>query len=313
MTALIREGNARITLKFVLERDINDAAQDVREKVAQAHQGAAARGRAADHHEGRSRRGPGRQLRAVRAAAASRADGDRRQADPPRHRDGGRRRRGHHLRRPGARDPGHPRRREAQRARAHRRSRARRDRLRERRGARRLHPAGGRRADAAHARPARVDRASSRTSWSPRPRAARRSGCATSRRVEDTTAEARTAAFFDGAAHAGHGRAPPVGPEHRPGRRGGARQAGLPAPRAAARGEGHRHARRLPVHPRLDRVARGAPAARQPARQPRDHGVHPELPGRVRRVARDPGVDHRQLRAHPRRRLHAEQHDAARR
>ena len=36
MTALVREGNARIILKFVLERDINDAAQDVREKVAQA-------------------------------------------------------------------------------------------------------------------------------------------------------------------------------------------------------------------------------------------------------------------------------------
>src|SRR4051812_4862548 len=36
MNAVIREGNARITIKFVLERDINDAAQDVREKVAQA-------------------------------------------------------------------------------------------------------------------------------------------------------------------------------------------------------------------------------------------------------------------------------------
>jgi hydrophobic/amphiphilic exporter-1 (mainly G- bacteria), HAE1 family len=36
MQAVIREGNGRITLKFVLERDINDAAQDVREKVAQA-------------------------------------------------------------------------------------------------------------------------------------------------------------------------------------------------------------------------------------------------------------------------------------
>jgi hydrophobe/amphiphile efflux-1 (HAE1) family protein len=33
---LIREGNVRLTIKFVLERDINDAAQDVREKVAQA-------------------------------------------------------------------------------------------------------------------------------------------------------------------------------------------------------------------------------------------------------------------------------------
>ena len=36
MQSLIREGSGRITLRFVLERDINDAAQDVREKVAQA-------------------------------------------------------------------------------------------------------------------------------------------------------------------------------------------------------------------------------------------------------------------------------------
>src|SRR5947207_4803494 len=36
MQSLISEGNGRITLRFVLERDINDAAQDVREKVAQA-------------------------------------------------------------------------------------------------------------------------------------------------------------------------------------------------------------------------------------------------------------------------------------
>src|SRR6188768_1710875 len=36
MNTTIREGNARIILKFVLERDISDAAQDVREKVAQA-------------------------------------------------------------------------------------------------------------------------------------------------------------------------------------------------------------------------------------------------------------------------------------
>ncbi|MEZ5318394.1 MAG: efflux RND transporter permease subunit [Vicinamibacterales bacterium] len=36
MNTVIREGNARITLKFVLERDIDDAAQDVREKIAQA-------------------------------------------------------------------------------------------------------------------------------------------------------------------------------------------------------------------------------------------------------------------------------------
>jgi hydrophobe/amphiphile efflux-1 (HAE1) family protein len=36
MQASIREGSARVTIKFVLERDIDDAAQDVREKVAQA-------------------------------------------------------------------------------------------------------------------------------------------------------------------------------------------------------------------------------------------------------------------------------------
>ena len=32
----IREGSVRLSIQFVLERDINDAAQDVREKVAQA-------------------------------------------------------------------------------------------------------------------------------------------------------------------------------------------------------------------------------------------------------------------------------------
>jgi len=36
MQTTIREGNVRFTIRFVLERDINDAAQDVREKVAQA-------------------------------------------------------------------------------------------------------------------------------------------------------------------------------------------------------------------------------------------------------------------------------------
>ncbi|HTM26419.1 MAG TPA: efflux RND transporter permease subunit [Vicinamibacterales bacterium] len=36
MTTRITEGSARISLRFVLEREINDAAQDVREKVAQA-------------------------------------------------------------------------------------------------------------------------------------------------------------------------------------------------------------------------------------------------------------------------------------
>jgi len=36
MTSTIREGNAQITIKFVLERELGEAAQDVREKVARA-------------------------------------------------------------------------------------------------------------------------------------------------------------------------------------------------------------------------------------------------------------------------------------
>ena len=51
--ARIAEGRAQITVRFVLERDLNDAANDVREKVAERDQEHAAGAAAAGHHEGR--------------------------------------------------------------------------------------------------------------------------------------------------------------------------------------------------------------------------------------------------------------------
>ena len=93
--ARISEGRAQITVRFVLERDINDAANDVREKVA-----------------GAIRSVPPELLPPVITKVdpdadpvmslivssdvdePAGADRDRRQADRARHRDGQRRRRG---------------------------------------------------------------------------------------------------------------------------------------------------------------------------------------------------------------------------
>ncbi len=71
--------------------------------------------------------------------------------------------------------------------------------------------------------------------------------------------------------------------------------------------------RRFPVHLRVDRVARGAPALGQPARLARRHVLHPEHPRRDHLVAGDSGVDRRDVHADARHGLHAQQHDAARR
>ena len=49
-------GSANITVRFVLERDLDDAANNVREKVAGRDAERAARSAAAHHPEGRSRR-----------------------------------------------------------------------------------------------------------------------------------------------------------------------------------------------------------------------------------------------------------------
>ena len=48
------EGMAEITCTFVLERDIEGAAQDIREKVAAAHQPLAPRDASPSHHQTRS-------------------------------------------------------------------------------------------------------------------------------------------------------------------------------------------------------------------------------------------------------------------
>ena len=57
--ARISEGNARIIVRFVLERDLNDATNDVREKVAGAIRIRTADDASAGHHEDRSRRRSG--------------------------------------------------------------------------------------------------------------------------------------------------------------------------------------------------------------------------------------------------------------
>ena len=90
--------------------------------------------------------------------------------------------------------------------------------------------------------------------------------------------EARTAAFLDGQ------RAVVMDVRRQSGQntiqviedvKAGARRA---PPRAAAGSEDGLYARRLAVHLRVDRLARGAPDPRQPARQPGHHAVHPEHP-----------------------------------
>ena len=135
--ARIAEGRGQITVRFVLERDINDASNDVREKVASAIRNMPPAAAAAGHHQGRSGRRSGdvahRVVRRDEPADAHRAD---RQADRARHPDGQRRRRSQPRRRPRPRDPRRRRHREAQLVRAVDDRGARRARRRERRDSR---------------------------------------------------------------------------------------------------------------------------------------------------------------------------------
>ena len=154
--ARIAEGRGQITVRFVLERDLNDASNDVREKVASAIRNMPPDAAAAGHHQGRSGRRSGhvahRLVGRDEPAHADRAD---RQADCPRHPDGQRRRRSQPRRRPCARDPHRRRHREAQLVRPVDDRGARRRRRRERRDSRRHGRAGQGTAAAAHARPRR--------------------------------------------------------------------------------------------------------------------------------------------------------------
>ena len=180
-------GSARITVRFVLERDINEAAQDVREKVAgalgnlppQVHPPVVAKigsGVTTDLHD-----------RGRRAVRPPHALGDLRQEHPPRPRSGQRRRRGDGCGRPGSRDPRHARYREAFRPRVERRPGPRGDRSRERRDPWRTYRSGRRRSDAADAGASRARRGvrQDRRRHSRRhadPRVGRRGGRATRRR-----------------------------------------------------------------------------------------------------------------------------------
>ena len=81
ISARINEGGGTITVRFVLERNLNDAANDVREKVAAGDQVGAARTAAAGDHQGRSRRRSGDVADGVvRRDEPADPDRDRRQA-----------------------------------------------------------------------------------------------------------------------------------------------------------------------------------------------------------------------------------------
>ena len=81
---------------------------------------------------------------------------------------------------------------------------------------------------------------------------------------------------------------------------------------AAVRHAGAADPRSVAVHPPLVRRHQAAPVSRRPARQPRRLPVHSECQGDAHRGARDSHVDHRHVHRHEGVRLHAEQHDDAR-
>ena len=81
---------------------------------------------------------------------------------------------------------------------------------------------------------------------------------------------------------------------------------------AARRGEGHGHSRRLAVHLRVDRFARGAPDLRRAVRHGRRDVLHPQPPRRHHLGAGHSGLDHLVVHADEHHGVHAEQHDAAR-
>ena len=152
----ISEGSATVTLRFVLERDINDAANDVREKVSGAMRNLPPQVLPPVIQKVDPDSDPIMSVVAVVGHdEPPHADGDRRQAGEARHRDRQRRRPGRPRRRPRPRDPRRRRHREAERLRAHHRARPRGHRRREHRGAGRHRRAGQVRDPAADAGPRR--------------------------------------------------------------------------------------------------------------------------------------------------------------
>ena len=216
-----------------------------------------------------------------------------------------------HRRQPCPRNPHRRRHREAELLRPVDDAGARRRGRGERRDSRRRRRAGQGPAAAADARPRSTPPTTSTTSSS-RPRTARRFACPTSA-TPKTRFERPTSSVWLGDNAGGAARHPPGdGREHRRGHRRRPRAAADDRARAAEVGQADRDPRRLEVHLRLGRLARGASDLRQPVRRDRRDVLHPQHPRGDHRVAGDSGVDHLVVHADAGDGVHAEQHDAAR-
>ena len=277
--ARISEGKAWITVRFVLERDLNDAANDVREKVAGAIQTAPPELLPPVITKVDPDADPGALAhRVVGRDEPPDAHRAHRQADQPRHPDGQRGRRGQPGRRPRARNPHRRGHREARVLRPVDDAGARRGRRGERRDSRRHRRAGQGPAAAPHARPRRC-----------------RAGLQQHRRRDEgrhadphlghrlrgrqfPAADQRRVARRHSR---GDARCPPRdGREHRRRHRGRPREARRRSASRCRLGDDHHHPRRLAVHLRLDRLARRAPALRRALRHHRGDVLHPQHPRR---------------------------------
>ncbi len=144
------------------------------------------------------------------------------------------------------------------------------------------------------------------------PRTVRSSRSATS--AGSSTACRRCAARRDSSGTPAIGVAGPqtVGNQHHRGRRSRAGEAAAD-PAAAARRHPDQHRQRpVALHPPLVRGHQAPPDPRRLPREPRRLPVHPQHSRHVHRRTGHPGVDHRDVHVHEARRLHAEQHDDAR-
>ena len=97
-----KEGISQVVVQFLLEKNRDVAAQEVRDKVSTILGAAARRHRSADHRQGRPERHAGAADRRVRPAADAGDHGDHPQEDQGEPGNRGRRRLGDHRRRPAA-------------------------------------------------------------------------------------------------------------------------------------------------------------------------------------------------------------------
>ena len=190
-------GSANITVRFVLERDLDDAANNVREKVAGAMRNVPPEVLPPVIQKADPDAEPIMSIVLASKTMTLRALTEIADKQVKRvHRVGGRRRRRHHERRPGPRDPRRGGHREAERARPVDRPGARRDPEGERRDPGRHHRTGRLGGRPAHARAASTRPASSTTSSS-RPSTACRSASPTSATPRTRSRRPASALFLD--------------------------------------------------------------------------------------------------------------------